>query len=87
MKLSFPNTSRTYDVSRRTIRFTGYFAIFEIVFDLDQAALMRMSPKAAADEASLLDAFDANRGRIEAVANTVYWRQRKDYCQLSLRDF
>jgi hypothetical protein len=87
MNLSFPNTSRTYNAVQRTVRFTGYFKIFEITFDLDQAALMRFSRNSAADEASLLDAFDAHRPQIEAAANTVYWRTRKDYCVLSARDF
>jgi uncharacterized protein DUF1488 len=87
MKLSFPNTSRTYNASQRSVRFTGYFTIFEITFDLDQAALTRMNPSAAADETALLDIFDAHRRHIEAVANTVYWRTRKDYCQLHSRDF
>lgn len=87
MKLTFPNASRNYNVMQRSVRFVGHFAIFEITFDLDQDALIRMSPRAASDEASLLGVFDANRPRIEAVANTVYWRIRKDYCRLSARDF
>ncbi len=87
MKLTFPNASRSYNAIQHSIRFVGHFAIFEITFDIEQAALIRMSPSAASDEASLLDVFDANRPKIEAVANTVYWRIRKDYCQLSARDF
>lgn len=87
MNLTFPNTSRTYNPVQRSVRFTGYFKIFEITFDLDQAALMRVSQNTASDEASLLNAFDANRAQIEAVANSVYWRTRKDYCYLSSRDF
>ncbi|NJM35297.1 MAG: DUF1488 domain-containing protein [Rhodomicrobium sp.] len=87
IKLSFPNPSRTYNGQQRSIRFTGHFAIFEITFDLDQAVLARMSPGASSDEAALLGIFDANRPKIEAVANAVYWRMRKDYCRLSAKDF
>ena len=86
-KLSFPNSSRTYNAVQRSIRFTGYFTIFEITFDLDQAALVSMSPSEASDEETLLSVFDANRPQIEAVANVVYWRVRKDYCPLSAKDF
>jgi hypothetical protein len=87
MSLHFPNVSRSYDATRRSVSFWGHDAAFEIAFHVEEGALQRISPDTQGDEASLLHVFDANRARIEKAAGNAYARRRQNYLRLSASDF
>ena len=87
MTLSFPNQSRSFDATRRAVRFWGYDSAMETSFFVTEDALKRMQPKAQFDEAGLLGVFDANRDLIYATAVKVYARGRKGSYDLVGTDF
>jgi Protein of unknown function (DUF1488) len=87
MTLHFPNASRSFDQTRRCVSFWGYDSAFEIAFHVEERALQKISPAVQPNEASLLNAFDANRPRIERVAWDAYSRRRQNYFWLSASDF
>jgi hypothetical protein len=87
MGLSFPNASRSYDVTRRAVRFWGYDSAMEASFFVSEDALRRVQPDVRADEAGLLGAFDAHRDLICATAAKVYMRGRKGSYDLVSGDF
>lgn len=87
MSLNFPNASRSYDAARQSVCFWGYDSAFEISFYVGEDALRRISPQSHPDEAALLQAFDANRPRIEKVAAQAYARRRQSFYHLSAPDF
>ena len=77
MSLSFPNQSRSFDPTRRRVRFWGYDSAIEISFFLEAAALQKITPEMGDAEGGILAAFDAARGRIYEVADKVYTRGRR----------
>lgn len=85
--LNFPNVSRTYDMTRRSVRFWGYDGALEISFYVEEAALFQMTPQTTHDEAAVLKCFDVNRDRILAAARTAYARRRKGAYSLIPSDF
>ena len=87
MALNFPNSSRSYDSARHSVRFWGYDSAFEISFYVAEDALRQISPQSFPGEAALLQAFDANLPRIQKVAAKAYARKRQSYYQLSAPDF
>jgi hypothetical protein len=87
MGLSFPNASRSYDATRRAVRFWGYDSAMEASFFVSEEALKRVHPDMRFDEAGLLDAFDANREVIQAAAAKVFARGRKGSYDLVSGDF
>lgn len=86
MTLNFPNTSRVYDETRRCIRFWGHDSAMEISFQIDEDALLRISP-AQQGETAMLRVFDMNRVRIQNAAQSAYSRRRQSYHRLSAADF
>src|ERR1700704_2423198 len=68
MSLRFPNESRSYDPTRRAVRFWGHDSAMEASFFVSEDALKRVQPDMLFDEAGLLGAFDANRDLICAPA-------------------
>lgn len=72
MVLNFPNPSRIYDASRRSVCFWGYDKAREIVFLVDDAMLAKLNPNIVSDESSLLATFDRNREQILELARTPY---------------
>jgi hypothetical protein len=62
--IDFPNHSRSYDPTRRVVRFWGHDSAIEAAFFISQDALTRIQPGVRLDESGLLNAFDANRGKI-----------------------
>lgn len=72
--IDFPNHSRSYDATRRAVRFWGHDSAIEASFFIDEAALRRIEPEARADEPGLLEVFDLNRDLICAAAARVYVR-------------
>jgi hypothetical protein len=72
--IEFPNHSRSYDRTRRAVRFWGYDSAIEASFFIEEGALKRLQPSAGYDEAGFLKAFDCNRDLICAAAAKVYSR-------------
>jgi hypothetical protein len=87
MAISFPNQSRSYDTTRRAVRFWGYDSAMETSFFVSEEALRRIQPDMRFDEAGLLRAFDLNRALICATAEKVYRRGRKGSYDLVCDDF
>ena len=87
MALSFPNWSRSYDATRRAVRFWGYDSAMEASFFVSEEALKRTQPHMALSEDGLLGAFDANRDLIFAAAAKVYGRGRRGSYDLIASDF
>jgi hypothetical protein len=87
MSLKFPNDSRSYDETRRAVRFWGYDSVVERLFVITEEALKRLSPGTSSDEAGLLKAFDANLRLIQTTAIKVYGQGRKGSYDLVATDF
>jgi hypothetical protein len=85
MTLSFPNRSRSFDETRRAIRFIGYDGMLEVPFLVDSAALAIPDP-AEHTEASYLVAFDLAREAIHVAARKAYSRARRKIYFLSVAD-
>jgi hypothetical protein len=86
MTINFPNDSRSYDATRRAIRFWGYDRSMEASFFMTAEALTRLQPNLRSDADDLLRAFDANRDRIYAIAARVYARGRRGSYDLIAAD-
>jgi hypothetical protein len=87
MALTFPNRSRSFDATRRAVRFWGYDSAMEASFYVTEDALKRVQPDMRLDEAGLLGAFDSNRELIYQTAVKVYGRGRKGSYNLTTTDF
>ena len=85
--LNFPNRSRSFDSTRRAVRFWGHDNAMEWSFFVTEEALNRLDPNLRHDEAGLLFAFDNNRTAIYAAALKVYKRERKGSYELVATDF
>ena len=77
MTIGFPNSSRYYDATRNTVHFWGHDQSMEASFSVSAEALRLLTPKAANNESSLLEAFDRNLSRIRAAAARLYGSGRK----------
>ncbi len=87
MALVFPNASRSFDATRRAVRFWGYDSAMEWSFFVTEDALKHMHPAMERDEAGMLAAFDAHRDVIRAAATKVYGREQKGSYELGVADF
>jgi Protein of unknown function (DUF1488) len=87
LTVTFPNLSRSYDATRRAVRFWGYDRAMESSFFVTCDALHHIQPDLQPDEAGLLSAFDQNRKLIHEVAARVYARGRRDAYNLVVADF
>jgi hypothetical protein len=87
MALSFPNRSRSFDATRRAVRFWGYDSAMEASFFVGGEALRHIAPEMQLNEAGFLEVFDSNRDLICAAAAKVYRRGRKGSYDLTLNDF
>ena len=87
MALTFPNPSRSYDATRRAVRFWGYDSSMEASFFVSADALQNFQPGMLPDEAHCLIAFDSNRDAICAAAAKVYARGNKGSYDLTASDF
>jgi hypothetical protein len=85
--IDFPNHSRSYDVTRRAVRFWGHDSAIEASFYVSEAALRHIQPGASPDESGCLTAFDANRDRICAAAARVYKRGSRGSYDLGAANF
>jgi hypothetical protein len=86
MTINFPNQSRSYDATRRAVRFWGYDRSMENSFYVTAAALLQIQPNLNPDAVGLLEAFDINRDRIYAIAAKVYARGRRGSYDLNVAD-
>ena len=87
MALSFPNESRSFDATRRAVRFWAYDRAMERSFFVTADALCSIQQQTSLDEAGFLAAFDLHRNRIHATAAKVYARGHKGSYDLMLSDF
>jgi hypothetical protein len=85
--LQFPNQSRSYDATRHAVRFWGHEGAMEACFFICLDSLMRLQPGIQPNETDLLNAFDANRRRIQETAVKVYGRGRRGSYDLVAGDF
>jgi hypothetical protein len=85
--LNFPNASRSYDATRRCIRFWGSDGAMEVSFFLEENALAKIAAAAPSGESFLLESFDQNRDRILQTARKVYKGRRKGSYVLVSSDF
>ena len=85
--IDFPNHSRSYDSTRRAVRFWGHDSAIEASFYIDEDAMTRIEPGVRLDESGFLNAFDANRDRICAAAAKVYVRGSRGSYDLGAADF
>ena len=87
MNLNFANPSRSYDSTRRAVRFWGYDRSMEVSFFVAEDALRRLQPSTSAEVDAFLNAFDAHLRRIREVATEVYARGPKGSYDLKASDF
>ena len=87
MALSFPNDSRSYDVTRRAVRFWGYDSAMETSFYLTESALKYVQPNFVSNQDGALRIFDDNRSLIYATAAKVYARGHRGSYDLVGSDF
>ena len=85
--IDFPNHSRSYDLTRRAVRFWGHDSAIEASFFINEDALKRIQPKTSLDEAGFLNAFDSNRDLICAAAARVYVRGSRGSYDLVAANF
>jgi hypothetical protein len=85
--IDFPNHSRSYDSTRRAVRFWGHDSAIEASFYIDEDAMTRIQPGVRLDESGFLNAFDANRDRICAAAAKVYVRGSRGSYDLGAANF
>ena len=87
MPLNFPNDSRSYDATRRAVRFWGYDSAMETSFFVTYEALKHLQPDLMYDEAAAWRVFDHHRNAIYAAAAKVYARGRKGSYELTAAEF
>jgi hypothetical protein len=85
--IDFPNHSRSYDPTRRAVRFWGHDSAMEASFFINEDALTRIQPDTHLDEAGFLNAFDSNRDLICAAAAKVYVRGSRGSYDLVAANF
>lgn len=85
--IAFPNYSRSYDQTRRAVRFWGHDSALEATFFIEEGALRRIQPDARPDESGFLNAFDRNRDVICAAAAKVYVRGSRGTYDLVAANF
>jgi hypothetical protein len=83
--LNFPNDSRSYDATRRAVRFWGYDGPMEVSFFVTAEALQRLQG-GTEDEEELLKAFDAHRRKIRTAAERCYKGKRQGSYELTEKD-
>ncbi|MGB9364704.1 MAG: DUF1488 domain-containing protein [Xanthobacteraceae bacterium] len=86
MALMFPNASRSFDGTRRAVRFWGHDSAMEWSFFVTEDALKHVHPAMDRDEAGMLGAFDAHRELIHAAASKLYRREQKGSYELGVAD-
>jgi Protein of unknown function (DUF1488) len=83
--IDFPNHSRSYEPTRRAVRFWGHDSAIEASFFINEDALTRIQPDTRPDESGFLNAFDSNRDLICAAAAKLYVRGSRGSYDLALQ--
>ncbi|MBA8879488.1 DUF1488 domain-containing protein [Phyllobacterium myrsinacearum] len=86
MALSFPNSSRSYDLEGARIRFLGHDGLFQIPFFVETDALLDKDGRKPTGEAGYLAAFDAARNSIHEAARRAYSYGRKSMFTLTSKE-
>lgn len=76
MTLEFPNKCRSFESTKKSIRFWGYDSIVEVTFFIELNAIKKLFPNTDLDEKPLLQAFDRAVVHIHEVATRIYGRNR-----------
>lgn len=87
MSLNFPNPVRRFDAGRNCVSFWGSDAALEIAFQVDFAALRKLSPGLGEGEAAVLGVFDQNRDAVLKAAASAYSRHKTSYHRLTEASF
>lgn len=85
MTLEFPNSSRSFDASRKAIRFVGHDGMSEVRFFIEANALPAPG-QPANDEDAYLSAFDAARNEILNAARRAYSSNQRNSVTLTVAD-
>jgi uncharacterized protein DUF1488 len=85
--IEFPNHSRSYDRTRRAVRFWGHDSAIEASFFISEDALKLIQPNTDRNETGFLSAFDSNRDLICAAAAKVYVRGSRGSYDLVTANF
>lgn len=85
--INFPNESRSYDATRRCVRFWGHDGALEVSFFVEETALFQIAPGTSHNQTALLQSFDNNRERILKAARKVYAGRRQGTYALISSDF
>jgi len=85
--LNFPNASRSYDATRRCVRFWGYDGALEVSFFVEEDAVYRIAPETRHNQAAVLESFDNNLEQILRVARKIYSGRRQGSYALNASDF
>ena len=87
MTLSVPNPSRSYDESRRRVRFVGHDGLMQIRFFVPVVILAEDLVSRTPTESDYLSAFDGMRKRIFEIARKTYDSRQRDTIELDPRSF
>lgn len=90
MALNFPNPSRSFDESRKGVRFIGHDGVFEVPFFIEADALVKRTGATSQFDASqddCLSAFDRLRAAIHDVAREIHTNRRRSSYTLNASDF
>jgi hypothetical protein len=85
--IDFPNHSRSYDQTRRAVRFWGHDSAIEASFYIDEGALRRIDSNVRLNETGFLNVFDSNRDLICAAAAKIYVRGSRGSYDLVAANF
>ena len=86
MSINFPNSSRSFDATRRAVRFWGHDRSMECPFFVTANALKHLHPGLTYDADEILRAFDNSVERIHAAAARVYARGRRGSYDVDVAD-
>jgi hypothetical protein len=87
MMLAFPNACRSFDPSRRIVRFWGHESTLEFAFFIDESALRRLDPGLDASESGFIRTFDDHLPAIHLAATRAHARGRHLSYSLTAADF
>lgn len=76
MTIKFPNPSRSFDESKRSVHFWGYDQTMEVSFYVEAEALKKLSPEMDNAEPGFLKAFDDARDKIYKAAAKTYAKSK-----------
>jgi hypothetical protein len=87
MTLSFPNPARSYDESKRRVRFLGHDGMFEVRFFVAAEVLSSNLVERTAVSDDYLASFDSLRPKILKAAQAAYKAKNAQSIMLDLENF